>query len=149
VDSIRVFFLYPYPSAVKISVDGGRPRDYGPDLIKLKLAPGPHTVLITSRYCYPRKIRIKPEDRARTLRPRLKWRGAFLKVVSNVPADVQAGRTIGRTSSRVRIKVPQTSLDGTLKILVKVYAAQYHTVRKTVELRAGTTRTLRVTLRPF
>jgi hypothetical protein len=67
-------------------------------------------------------------------------------VKSNVSADVQAGRAIGNTGRTMRIKVPASSMDGTVKVLVKVSASGYHTWQRRVELQAGTTKTIRATL---
>jgi hypothetical protein len=85
----------------------------------------------------------------RELKPRLKWRKARLRVVSNVPADVQAGPTVGNTSMPLPVPVPKDSLNGHVKVLVKVSASGYHTWQTELKLRAGTTRKVRVDLKPL
>lgn len=143
---IRVFQLTPYPVAVKVSVDNGPYRPYGHATRILRFKPGPHVIRLKSDYCYPRRIDIAPNQSSGVLRPRLRWRPASLKVKSNVSADVQAGRAIGITGRTMRIKVPKSSMDGTVKVLVKVSASGYHTWQRRVELQAGTTKTIRATL---
>lgn len=145
----RVFKLTPYPRAVKVSIDGGPARDYGPGLQEIKLGPGKHTIKLTSRFCYDKIIRIGPDMEGRELKPRLKWRKARLRVVSNVPADVQAGPTVGNTSMPLPVPVPKDSLNGHVKVLVKVSASGYHTWQTELKLRAGTTRKVRVDLKPL
>jgi serine/threonine-protein kinase len=145
----RVFRLNPYPKAVRVSIDGGPARDYGPALQSIKLGPGKHTLHFTSPFCYPKTIVIQPDQAGGNLRPRLAWRKAGLKIISNVSADVQAGPVIGKNAMRLPVPVPKDSPDGSVKVLVKVYASGYHTFQKMKTLKAGTTTTLRVRLRPL
>ena len=149
VRKVRTFTLLPYPTSVKIALDDGPARDYGPDTRIVKIGPGPHRIRLSSPFCYPRTIRIDENRQSGPLKVKLKWRPAFLVVKSNVPADIQAGSIIGVSSSRIRIPIPQTSMDGTTKVLVKVSASGYHTVRRKVELRAGQTRTVTIRLDPL
>ncbi len=145
----RQFVLLPYPTSVKVSVDGGPAKDYGPDTRTLLLGPGPHTVRLSSPYCYPRTIRIAPKENAGVLKARLKWRPALLTVRTNVPSDIQAGGIIGVSSRPIRVPIPLSSQDGTTKVLVKASASGYHTVRRLVALQAGQASTVRLRLDPL
>ncbi|MCD6497881.1 MAG: serine/threonine protein kinase [Deltaproteobacteria bacterium] len=145
----RQFTLLPYPTAVKVSVDRGPSRDYGPDLRRLPLAPGPHRIRLSSRYCYPKTITITKDQPGGILRPHLTWRWASLKVVTNASADVQAGPSVGSSGQAIRIPIPKDSLDGSRKVLVKVSASGYHTLQREVTLQAGTHRVLKVHLNPL
>ncbi len=145
----RTFTLFAYPTSVKVKVDEGPARDYGPDTRNIHLGPGPHVIRLFSPYCYPRVIPIDAQRPSGVLRIRLKWRPALLTVKTNVPADIQAGGIIGLSSKIMRIPIPPDSLGGTTKVLVKASASGYHTVRRKVELRAGQPRTIALRLDPL
>jgi len=144
----RVFKLIPFPPAVKVSVDGKELGDYGPNLSTLTLDPGEHWIKIKSPYCYPKRIHIKPTDPERVLRPKLRWRPAYLRVVSNVQADVLVGDKWYKStkSNNIPVPIPRNSNDGTVKVLVKVSATNYHTWQKKLELKAGRTKKIQVEL---
>jgi len=145
----RQFILLPYPTAVKVSVDHGPARDYGPDMRRLTLNAGLHLIRLSSRYCYPKTITIAKDQPGGVLRPHLTWRWASLKIVTNEPADVQAGPSVGSSGQDIRIPIPKDSLDGSRKVLVKVSASGYHTLQREITLQAGMHRVLKVHLSPL
>ncbi len=145
----RIFRLLPYPPAVRVSIDGGPSREFGPDLQTITLGPGEHTIRFTSPFCYAETVRIPADKPGGVIRARLKWRPARLVVRTNVDADVQVGNIVGLAGRPILVPIPPSSRDGRRKVLVKVSASGYHTAQQSVVVEANRKKTLDVRLKPL
>ena len=146
----RVIFD-PDPANVLISVDGAEPRSYGPSFSSIELLPGPHTFRIVSNVACCADATIErdiPSGAGNyTLSHVLPSRPALLLVRTNVPADVAVeGGPRGR--ARRPITVPIHSRERSELRTITVTAPGYRAYTGDVQLTAGDTPEVQVTLEP-
>ena len=127
-------------------LDGKRLGDYGPELDKLPVPPGRHTVRFESPYCFPREVDIDDAEPAGRLAARLRWKPARLTVKSDPEsADIVVEGSILRSGQQLDVMIPEMS-DGKKSVAVKVSAAGYASQTVAVELRANDQRVQNVAL---
>jgi len=142
----RTFELAPNPKAVAVFLDGKRLGDYGPELDKVAVPPGRHTVRFESPYCFPRDVDIDDAEPAGRLAARLRWKPARLTVKTEPEsADIVVEGSILRSGQQLDVTIPEMS-DGKKSVAVKVSAAGYASQTVAVELRANDQRVQNVTL---
>jgi serine/threonine-protein kinase len=146
----RVLFD-PDPQNVRVSVDGAEPRDYGPSFNSIELVPGRHRFQFVSNVpccadtTIERDIPSGPGDY--TLSHVLPSRPALLLVRTNVPADVVVeGGLRGR--ARRPIMVPIHARERSELRTITVTAPGYRAYTGDVQLSAGATPEVQVTLEP-
>ncbi|HEY1585020.1 MAG TPA: hypothetical protein VGH63_04980, partial [Polyangia bacterium] len=142
----RTFELAPTPKAVAVFLDGKRLGDYGPELDKVAVPPGRHTVRFESSYCFPKDVDIDESEPAGRLAARLRWKPARLTVKTDPEsADIVVEGSILRSGQQLDVTIPEMS-DGKKSVDVRVSAAGYASQTVAVELRANDQRVQNVTL---
>jgi predicted Ser/Thr protein kinase len=146
----RVFELVPTPKAVHIKLDGRDLGDYGPQLSRIELEPGLHTLLFENPFCFPRSVTVAPDESSGKLTARLKWKPATLTIdVTPGSADVLVdGALLSRSHQPIAIPIPELSPDGRRLVHVKVSAPGHDSTELKVVLRANDSKVETVSLRP-
>ncbi|MCA1664840.1 MAG: hypothetical protein LC659_11310, partial [Myxococcales bacterium] len=146
VGAPRSFELAPTPKAVTVFLDGRRLGEYGPELDKVAVPPGRHTVRFESLYCFPKDVDIDDAEPPGRLAARLRWKPARLTVKTDPEsADVLVDGSVLRSGQQIDVTIPEMS-DGKKLVAVKVSAASFASQTVSVELRANDQRVQNVTL---
>jgi predicted Ser/Thr protein kinase len=145
----RIVELVPTPKAVHIKLDGRDLGDFGPQLSRVELEPGPHTLLFESPFCFPRSVMVGSNESPEKLTARLKWKPAMLTIDSRPGgADVLVdGALLSRSHQSIPLSIPELSPDGRRLVHVKVFAPGYDSAEMKILLRANETKVATVSLR--
>lgn len=143
----------PEPVNVRIRIDDGPERPYGPSFDAIDLAPGRHSFTFASNVdccadvTFERDIPAGPGTT--TIQHALPSRPAILRIRSSVPGrvSVDGGRVEGRTLTA--IFVPITAASREQRATFTVSAAGYATYSGEVDLAANTPADISVTLEPL
>ena len=143
-DGRRWVVFRPTPPNVSISVDGARPKDYGPGFQRVRLKVGKHTFrFVGAEDCCEDRIirrRIPPGARDFELAVKLRYKPARLYLKGPAPANATVRITLPgnrKVTGRIReiLNIPMTSLMASAQ--VEIRAPGYRTHRSVVQLRAG------------
>jgi serine/threonine-protein kinase len=149
---MRQIEIVPTPKAVTIWMNDRKLGDYGPDLRQVTVPLGTSAKLTfrNDACCFEKVVQIAARQQIQTLRIKLPWKPARLKVVVvpvNVEADVQVGSLVTRAGQLAEVPIPAYSEDGADEVEIKVSAAGYATVARKVKVRANTVVSQQVELR--
>ena len=140
----RVVRLRPQPQNVRISVDGGEARPFGPDFTQVELEPGQHVFRVSGSCCQTleRAVTVGREAEPMELSLPLIYTDARLLVrVPNAPADA---RVAVKTGSG-RVLVDQGLVNQILRVPVGRERAPRATVTVTAAGHRAYTRAVRLT----
>ncbi len=141
--------LSPTPKAVTVTLDGKPLGDFGPQLMKLSLAPGKHTLLLESPVCFPETREIKDSESGK-ISVRLRWKPASLTVTTKPDgADVLVDSTTPlRVGKPLPVTIPERAANGRRKVRLQVSMPGYETKELEVEVTANENKEVPVTLAP-
>ena len=149
---MRQIEIVPTPKAVGIWMNDRKLGDYGPDLRQVNIPLGTSATLTfrNDACCFEKVIPIAARQQIQTLRVKLPWKPARLKVEvapAGVEADVQVGSVVTRSGQLAAVPIPAYSEDGEDEVDIKVSAPGYATVARKVKVRANAVVSQRVELR--
>jgi hypothetical protein len=121
--------------------------DYGPQLKKIDVPAGRHTVRFESAYCFPKEVEIDDGEPPSRLAARLRWKPARLAVKTDPEsADVLVDGSILHSGQQIDVNIPERSDDGKKTVTVNVSAPGFASQTLAVELRANDQRVQNVVL---
>jgi hypothetical protein len=149
---MRTIEIVPTPKAVTIWLNDRMLGDYGPELrhVSVPLGAGAKLVFRNDACCFERVVTVAPRQQLQTLRVKLPWKPARLRVdvsPAGVEADVQVGSLVMKPGQLGAVPIPDYSDDGSDEVEIKISAAGHATERQRVRVRANTVSTVRVALR--
>jgi hypothetical protein len=149
---MRQIEIVPTPKAVAIWLNDRKLGDYGPDLRQVNVPLGTAATLTfrNDACCFEKVVQITPRQQIQTLRVKLPWKPARLKVEvspAGVEADVQVGAVVTRAGQLAAVPIPAYSEDGADEVDIKISAPGYATVARKVKVRANAVVSERVELR--
>ncbi|MCC6752338.1 MAG: serine/threonine protein kinase [Deltaproteobacteria bacterium] len=142
--------IIPTPKAMSILLNGKLLGLYGPDLRELTIPRGAVTLTFRNdACCFEKVLTIGPQQNPRELHVRLPWKPGRVRVnVSpHVAADVVVGSTVGQAGQELPVPIPSYADNGRTEVQVRVSAAGYPTVSRSVVARANHTTDLTIELR--